>query len=73
MLCLRPDPGRHRRPRSHRLVGPDWSHLVVGQVITWHPADALEQSEASRQTPRRTTSPPPGKTWPTPPRYSLST
>ncbi|WP_430451540.1 hypothetical protein [Rhodopirellula europaea] len=29
--------------------------------------------QPSRQTPRRTTSPPPGKTWPTPPRYSLST
>nr|WP_231846512.1 DUF1589 domain-containing protein [Rhodopirellula baltica] len=59
MLRLRPDPGRHRRPRSHRLVGPSDQPMIVGQVITWHPADALEQSEPSsrsRETPQRPTS-----------------
>ncbi|WP_423817790.1 DUF1589 domain-containing protein [Rhodopirellula europaea] len=36
-------------------------HQHVGQVITWHPADALEQSESSshsRKTQRQTSSHP---------------
>nr|WP_315852533.1 DUF1589 domain-containing protein [Rhodopirellula bahusiensis] len=31
--------------------------MNVGQVITWHPADALEQSEASNHTPQDSTRP----------------
>ncbi|WP_455430950.1 DUF1589 domain-containing protein, partial [Rhodopirellula baltica] len=30
---------------------------AVGQVITWHPADALEQSEASNHTRKTRRSP----------------